>query len=579
MRKVFLAAIISVISFTSFGKMTEQFIPRADEAVYGYLLYTPEKNEGDAIPLLIFLHGAGYRGRDTSLLYRRPIVSHVRKGHDLPCAMLVPQCPLEERWDPATLKRTIEDIKALIDIDEERVYLTGQSLGGYGTWDALAAYPDLFAAAAPLCGGGNPYEAWRYAHVPLRAYHGTEDNAVPIIESEKMVRALQVCNGNAELIRLVGQGHGIESVYHDSSFYSWIFSHRRKPGQKSDADSLCYRLYTGITLSADSLVAIRPGASAQSALTLYNSTPFSAHARLKILSPSGSAIAFAVDSVVAPPKAILPVAFTAEPPALGEYGISPFQIAVEMTYQIDAENRRVKRIDTLLAPQSFRWNALQNDPKIDGKSDDQRLAKSEFVTPVAVARDKETYNGAKDARFRFRVSKSDRYLYVTGEVFDDNVNAKAHVAPWLQDGIELRFDFRGDVKHCGNYEFIDDNTPGYVHRKIRERGNVCGDKDSIVLIAFSPVNRIGDSSNLFVNDALDGGIKSACVKIKHGYVFETAIALDAVAQQYGWKPGESFYFNIAVNDCDDEEKVAQLWWMPDWRENAFSVRSGLFAAP
>ena len=114
-------------------------------------------------------------------------------------------------------------------VDERRVYVTGLSMGGYGTWDIVQRYPNLFAAAMPMCGGGDPALARTIREVPIWAFHGDSDKAVPVKRSRQMVSALWQCDGNVRYREYPGVGHNCwEAAYSDAAVLDWFFSQTRK---------------------------------------------------------------------------------------------------------------------------------------------------------------------------------------------------------------------------------------------------------------------------------------------------------------------------------------------------------------
>ncbi len=196
----------------------------------------------DGWPLLLFLHGAGERGDDLDQVERhgppRLVDSVPALGR---CVLVAPQCPLGGWWQVEALSELLGEVCAQTNIDPSRLYVTGLSMGGYGTWHLLASYPQRFAAALPICGGGNPVRIWpdidtgfeiedlASAHsVPIRAYHGAEDSVVPAQESRRLVRALQGAGADATLTVYPGVGHDSWTrTYSDPSVYAWLFAQRR----------------------------------------------------------------------------------------------------------------------------------------------------------------------------------------------------------------------------------------------------------------------------------------------------------------------------------------------------------------
>ena len=111
-----------------------------------------------------------------------------------------------------------------------RIYVTGLSMGGYGTWDLATRYPNRFAAIAPICGGGEPARACTVKHLPVWAFHGAKDEVVPLEQSQAMIDALAACDGNARLTVYPDADHDAwTQTYDNPELYDWFLSHRRQP--------------------------------------------------------------------------------------------------------------------------------------------------------------------------------------------------------------------------------------------------------------------------------------------------------------------------------------------------------------
>ena len=141
-----------------------------------YLRYLPPNyDKQDSWPLLLFLHGAGERGEDLDLVKVHGPPKLISQGTDFPFIVISPQSPKDRWWRPNELTALLDDVAKNYKVDEDRICVTGLSMGGFGTW-ALAAYtPRRFAALAPICGGGEPYWARRFKHVPTWVFHGGQD--------------------------------------------------------------------------------------------------------------------------------------------------------------------------------------------------------------------------------------------------------------------------------------------------------------------------------------------------------------------------------------------------------------------
>jgi len=133
------------------------------------------------------------------------------------------------------LTALVDEIVVKHKIDEDRIYVTGLSMGGFGTWSLAAYTPDRFAAIAPICGGGEPYWAKRFAHVPVRAFHGGKDRLVPPERSQEMVDALAKHDGNAKLTVYPEAGHDSwTETYDDPELYDWLLQQKRSDPPSPD---------------------------------------------------------------------------------------------------------------------------------------------------------------------------------------------------------------------------------------------------------------------------------------------------------------------------------------------------------
>ena len=200
------------------------------EATLRYWLYLPADYDGkDAFPLVVFLHGAGERGDDLELVKKWGPPKLVSDGKEFPFVLVSPQCPRGGRWDVDQIARLTDHIAGTFKIEKRRMYITGLSMGGYGTWGLLAKHPKLFAAAAPICGGGDPESAAHMVHVPIWAFHGDKDTTVPLQRSQDMVDAVNKAGGKAKLTVYPGVGHNSWSeTYDNPEVYKWLLSHQRE---------------------------------------------------------------------------------------------------------------------------------------------------------------------------------------------------------------------------------------------------------------------------------------------------------------------------------------------------------------
>lgn len=194
-----------------------------------YWLSVPDQADADAkLPLMLFLHGAGERGDDLDLVKKHGPPKLIGQGKSFPMIVVAPQCPADQVWQPVELKALIDEVASQHPVDLERVYVTGLSMGGFGTWNLTALIPDRIAAAAPICGGGDKIAAKRIAGVPIWAFHGAKDSVVPLVRSEEMVAAVRAQGGEIELTVYPEARHDSwTETYENEELYAWMLAHRK----------------------------------------------------------------------------------------------------------------------------------------------------------------------------------------------------------------------------------------------------------------------------------------------------------------------------------------------------------------
>jgi len=202
-----------------------------EDQEYAHLTYLPDGYDQDkkkTWPLILFLHGSGERGADLDMVKDQGPQGYVSKGHPLPFIVVTPQCPLDEWWDPARLAHLIDEVSAKYRVDPKRIYVTGLSMGGYGSFDLAASYPDKIAAIAPLSGGASPDIADRLKKMPTWIFHGSEDTVVPARYSTDVAHAMQKGGNPAKLTIYPGVAHGGWNVtYADPALYAWFLEHSK----------------------------------------------------------------------------------------------------------------------------------------------------------------------------------------------------------------------------------------------------------------------------------------------------------------------------------------------------------------
>ncbi len=214
-----------------------------------YRQYVPKDlKDGEKVPLVLFLHGAGERGDDNKGQLRHAVADLLAYGErsGKKFILIAPQCPQGKKWvdvswaaDAHTLPvlpseqlgLVLEVLKGKLKelpIDAQRVYVTGLSMGGFGTWDIICREPELFAAAMPICGGGDVSCVEKIKNLPIRTFHGDMDTAVPVGRSQTMVEALKKAGGKCSYTEFPGAGHDVWTrVYKDDAVLNWLFDQHR----------------------------------------------------------------------------------------------------------------------------------------------------------------------------------------------------------------------------------------------------------------------------------------------------------------------------------------------------------------
>ena len=243
-------------SLYSQGNFEAKLFITSEKDTLRYRELLPENfNPQEKYPLVLFLHGAGERGSDNqaqlthgSMMFTNPV-----NREKYPAIVLYPQCPKESFWSfekrpegtldakafPANyaIASILQAVKDLLDsyiangsVDTDRIYIMGLSMGGMGTFDMACRFPDVFAAAIPICGGINPERLKATAgKVKFRIYHGDKDDVVPVENSRKAYRALKEYGAEVEYFEIVGCNHGSwDPAFNQAGFLSWLFQQTKK---------------------------------------------------------------------------------------------------------------------------------------------------------------------------------------------------------------------------------------------------------------------------------------------------------------------------------------------------------------
>jgi predicted peptidase len=215
-----------------------------------YRLLKPDDYDAKkSYPLVVFLHGAGERGSDNDKQLIHGVAEFVRDENrkKYPCFLIAPQCPDGKKWvevdwgaashhmpaEPSQSEALVLELIAALQkeysIDAKRIYVTGLSMGGFGTWDLICRKPGLFAAAVPVCGGGDEMQAAKIAQLPIWAFHGAKDDAVKVSRTRNMIEAIKKAGGHPKYTEYPKEGHASwVPAYKDAEMMKWLFEQKLK---------------------------------------------------------------------------------------------------------------------------------------------------------------------------------------------------------------------------------------------------------------------------------------------------------------------------------------------------------------
>ncbi|MEE3296649.1 MAG: dienelactone hydrolase family protein [Planctomycetota bacterium] len=205
------------------------------ETAIRYWQFVPKDYDGKKkFPLMLFLHGAGERGSSLEKVKKWGPPKLVRKKKDFPFVLISPQCPKGTWWKTEELYQLVKHAAGRLRIDPRRMYVTGLSMGGFGSWHLMDRYPGLFAAGVPICGGGKAASARNLVNTPIWAFHGDADGVVKAELSKLMIKAIEKAGGKkAKLTLYPGVGHNSWSrAYANEEVYKWLLSHKTSGSTK-----------------------------------------------------------------------------------------------------------------------------------------------------------------------------------------------------------------------------------------------------------------------------------------------------------------------------------------------------------
>ena len=237
--------------------LPRQLVTAAEDEVFAPFIYRNPKNQTmpyrlfsppnydrrRQYPMVLWLCGSAGRGDNNlnQISIGNVIGTHVWTTADNqskhPCFVVAPQCPQNESWSDESAKPSaplmlalelLSELRQKLRIDSSRLYVTGQSMGGFGTWTAITAHPQLFAAAIPLCGGGDVNQAAKLKQIPIWAFHGAKDQAVPVERSREMIAAIRKAGGQPKYTEYPDQDHAVwEKAFNEPDLLPWVFAQKR----------------------------------------------------------------------------------------------------------------------------------------------------------------------------------------------------------------------------------------------------------------------------------------------------------------------------------------------------------------
>lgn len=225
------------------------FVSKPNDTLPYRLMRSQINDTAIKFPLVLFLHGAGERGNDNNMQFVNGVKNFATDSIRIkfPCFLVLPQCAKGYRWVETDWRlpshimpgkpsfylnaamMLIDSLMKNLNIDTNRIYITGLSMGGFGTWDAICRWPGKFAAAVPVCGGGDTAKASVIKDIPVWAFHGDKDNVVMVSRSRNMIAALKKAGGNPKYTEYHGVAHNCwNNTYSDPDMIEWLFSQNMK---------------------------------------------------------------------------------------------------------------------------------------------------------------------------------------------------------------------------------------------------------------------------------------------------------------------------------------------------------------
>jgi predicted peptidase len=216
-----------IVTIVLFG-LSLQAQPAKPWAKLPYMIALPEAYEShtdSAFAVMIYLHGGSHRGNNLALLNEWGPPMLIAKGKKFPFIVVAPQCPSDKLWIQINwFEPLMQDLRKKYRIDTNNIFVTGISMGGFGTWQVAMDFPGKIAAIAPLCGScKDSLNICKIKNIPVWAFHGVNDGLVSVKHTDRLVNRLKACGGNVKYSRLENRHHGIWNLYESDDIYDWFY--------------------------------------------------------------------------------------------------------------------------------------------------------------------------------------------------------------------------------------------------------------------------------------------------------------------------------------------------------------------
>jgi poly(3-hydroxybutyrate) depolymerase len=507
-----------------------------------YLLYLPQgyAKTQKLCPLVVFLHGSGERGSDIEKIKAHGLPKMIEQGNEYPFIIASPQCPADDRWNSksgmAMLKGLIAKLEGGLRVDRSRIYLTGLSMGGFGTWALAQEMPHTFAAIAPASAGFDTARITPDTGTSAWIFHGMVDNVVRFGEGERSARKMREAGADVQFTVFPALGHVCwDSVYANPDLYTWFLRHRlpakgvADPVTKSNS-----ALLKNVSITMDTLAAtqVKP-ACISGLLHAVNQNSRPAVMTISFISNDSVSPAVCTLAVAAHAKVDTPISLRSDP----REGIPP--LACMWTAAFDSVTI-LKGFERLAAGKPVAYKLSRGTISVDGNIQDW----GELPYRVNAAGQKTV------ARFNLRYDSSSLYIGVA--VIDEYLSVDTAKNVWEQDGLIIRIDARSGDK----------------------RDNRVNDWEDVLPLFISPVGP-ARSPLVWKGWQLPNGSSLAWGKTGDGYAVEIAVPVAYVQAKQGG-PWKDVAFNIAIDNSNKDGTHVETCWHPDWLKESMRSGTGVF---